>query len=57
MCKLGNADGTKLQPGALKIATISGMSPLQEAASTTEAVDRKARETITQMSEAYGPIY
>ena len=36
----------------LRIATISEMSPLQEAMNSTEAVDKKTRETITQMSEA-----
>ena len=49
MCKLGNAEAARLKPSPLKIATISGTSPLHE---VTRAIDQTARESITQMTEA-----
>ena len=51
MCKLGNAEAARLKP-SLKIATISGTSPLHKMAKESEAIDQAARETITQMTEA-----
>ena len=51
MCKLGNAEAAGLKP-PLKIATISGTSPLHEVARESEAIDQTARESITQMTEA-----
>ena len=48
MCRLGGAEGALVQPGTVKIATISGISPLNEAiTATTTAVDEKARQMIT----------
>ena len=53
MCRLGGAEGALMQPGAVKIDTISGISPLNEAITvTTTAVDEKARQMITELSEA-----
>ena len=52
MCKLGNAEAARLKPPPLKIATISGASPLHEVARGSEAIDQTARESITQMTEA-----
>ena len=52
MCKLGNVEAAKLKPPPLKIATISGTSPLHEIARESEAIDKIARESITQMTEA-----
>ena len=54
MCKLGNAETARLKP--LKIATISGTSPLHEVARESEAIDQTARESITQMTEAIKTI-
>ena len=51
MCKLGNAEAARLKP-PLKIATLSGTSPLHELARESEAIDQAARELITQMTEA-----
>ena len=53
MCRLGGAEGALMQPGTVKIDTISGISPLNEAiTATTAAVDEKARQMITELSEA-----
>ena len=52
MCKLGNIKAAGLQPTPLRIATISGMSPLHEVARESEAIDKTARESVTQMTEA-----
>ena len=52
MCKLGNAEAARLKPPPLKIATISGTSPLHEVARESEAIDQTARESMTQMTEA-----
>ena len=53
MCRLGGAEGALVQPDTIKIATISGISPLNEAiTATTTAVDEKARQMITELSEA-----
>ena len=46
MSKLGNAEAARLKP-SLKIATITGTSPLHETAKESEAIDQAARETIT----------
>ena len=53
MCRLGGAEGALVQPDTIKIATISGISPLNETiTATTTAVDEKARQMITELSEA-----
>ena len=53
MCRLGGAEGALVQPDTVKIATISGISPLNETiTATTTAVDEKARQMITELSEA-----
>ena len=52
MCKLGNIEASRLQPAPLKIATFSGISPLHEVAKESEAIDKTARESITQMTKA-----
>ena len=53
MCRLGGAEGALVQPSTVKIDTISGISSLNEAiTATTTAVDEKARQMITELSEA-----